>query len=338
MNKKILIVSILILLLIIILGTSIGSYSISPDKIINVLLYKLLNIKLPENITQNDINIIWMLRFPRVLLAVLVGASLGVSGSCVQSVLKNSLASPYTLGVSSGASFGAALVIITKLSIPYLKNFTLTSVGFVCGLITVIIIIGISERIDHSLSNQTIILMGMIISLLINALLTIIIALAHQETRQIILWHMGSLALKSWSSIIALLPFFFVGIIGILYYTNELDALTFGEENALTLGVDVKKVKRMLIIFSCILAGSAIAITGTIGFLGLVAPHIVRKLFGAKHKMVIPISAIFGAAFLIITDLIARTIISPSELPVGAITALIGAPFFAAVYFSKGSR
>jgi iron complex transport system permease protein len=335
MNKKYMVFSIILLVIVLGIGTSVGSSNVGLSTVTSILSHKIFHTPLGEHITGNELSIIWIFRFPRVLLALLVGASLAISGTCIQSVLRNPLASPYTLGVSSGASFGVALVIITGLYIPFLGHFTLTTIGFLSGMMTIFLVIHFTNKIDKHLSNQTIILAGMIFSLFINALLTLLIALSQEEMRQIINWQMGSLALRGWSYVYALLPFFIVGTMGSLYYAKELDALTFGEEHALSLGVDVKKVKGRLILFAALLTGSAVAVSGTIGFIGLVAPHIVRKIFGPRHAIVIPLSGIFGALFLILTDLIARTVISPAELPVGAITALIGAPFFCFVYFSK---
>lgn len=335
MNKKYVISSIVAALCIMVVGIAIGSSTIELPKLLSIVLHKTVGASLAEGVSNKDVIIIMVLRLPRVLLAFIIGGALAVSGGCIQSVLKNPLASPYTLGVSSGASFGVALIILSGFSLSFLGKMTLTTVGFLSALLTIFIVIRFTSKIDPSMSNQTIILAGMVFSLFINALLTIIIALSKEQMQQIILWQMGSLSLRSWSYVKAILPFFIIGVGGILVHAKELDALSFGEEDAISLGIDVKKVKRRLIFFSAILAGSAVAVSGTIGFIGLVAPHIVRKIFGAKHTMVIPMSIVFGGSFLILCDLIARTIISPSELPVGAITAFVGAPFFAAVYFSN---
>ena len=144
--------------------------------------------------------------------------------------------------------------------------------------------------------------------------------------------------MKGFSSVKAIIPFILIGLVGVLIHTREMDILTFGEEQAKAVGVDTTKVKKRLFIFSAILTGSSVALSGTIGFVDLIAPHIVRRIFGSKHIYVIPMSFIFGGTLMVITDLIARTIIAPAELPVGAVTALIGAPFFAYIYFGKGKR
>ena len=321
--------------LIICIGTSIGSSNINLFDIFSIIGNKVLNIPLDYKITGQEVAIIWELRFPRVLLAFLIGGALSVSGAAIQSILKNPLASPYTLGVSSGAGLGAALVIIFGFNISFLGDFTLPIVGFIFGLLTVIIVISFSRRVDIFLSNNTIILAGMVFSLFLNAILTTAGALNGDSLKAISLWQMGSFSMKGWSYVYAFIPFLLIGMVGISLYTKEMDILTFGEDNAKSVGVDTNKVKTRLFVFTAVLAGSAISLSGIIGFIDLIAPHIVRKIFGAKHNLVIPMSFILGGSLMVITDLISRTIISPSELPIGAITALIGAPFFAYIYFKK---
>ncbi len=333
MNKKLILLSTLFLFMLIAVTISIGSSNIPIKDIVFIIYNKIFNPNNLENIDQKYVVIVWNLRLPRAVLALLVGASLAVSGSAMQSILKNPLASPYTLGVSAGASLGVAVVIIFNLSIPFLGYFTLTTIGFLSGLITVVAVLAFSRAVDKNFSNQTIILAGVILGLFVSAALTTITALAQDDLKRIILWQLGSFSSRSWQHVLAILPFFIVGVLGTIFYSRELDSLAFGEEQALSLGIEVNKVKRRLILFSAILAGSAVAVSGPIGFVGLVIPHIVRKIFGPRHAVVIPMAIVFGGGFLIITDLIARTVMAPIELPVGAITALIGAPFFALIFF-----
>lgn len=335
-NKKKSILSIIVIFIILLLGTSIGSSDISLVDTVSIILNKTLNISLAGNISAKDISIIWKLRLPRVLLAFLVGGCLATGGSVVQSVLKNELASPYTLGVSSGASLGAGLVVVTGITIPVIGSFTLPFVGFVFGLITVFSVIVFSTKIDRSMSNNTIILVGMVLSLFVNALLTTLTSFFSNDLKKIALWQMGSFAMRGWTYVKLILPFFLIGMIGVLRFTKEMDILTFGEEQAKAVGVDTYKVKRKLFILCAILTGGSVALSGTIGFVDLIAPHVVRKVFGSNHRYVVPMSFLFGGGLMVITDLIARTIVAPMELPVGAVTALIGAPFFAYVYFKKG--
>nr|WP_312984314.1 iron ABC transporter permease [Clostridioides sp.] len=335
-NRNKLLISIAFAFLIICIGTSLGSSNISIYDTVVIILQKIFNTSLGNNnIDPKNISIVWKLRLPRVLLAFIVGGCLSISGAVVQSILKNQLASPYTLGVSSGASLGAGVVIISGLSIPIISGFTLPIVGFLFGLATVYLVIVFSNKIDKSMSNNTIILCGMVFSLFVNALLTTLTALFSNELKAVSLWQMGSFAMKGWLYVRLVLPFFIIGTIGVLKYTKEMDILTFGEEQAKSVGVDTQIVKKKLFIFASILTGGAVSLSGTIGFVDLIAPHVARKIVGSSHRYVIPMSFIVGGSLMVITDLIARTIVSPSELPVGAITAIIGAPFFAWVYFKK---
>lgn len=329
------IVSIIICIIVLMMGVSLGSIYVPFGQIINILASKIFNLPLSQDIPNISISILWNLRLPRTLLAFLVGGALAVSGTVMQSVLKNPLASSYTLGVSSGASLGAAFVIVTGFNIPFLGMFTLPLVGLTFGLVTVYSAVRFASRMDKNLENNTIILVGMVFSLFINAILTLLISMSKEHLTQLTFWQMGSFALKDWSNVAVLLPIVLIGVFVLRNYSKELDIMTFGEEQAFTMGVDVQKVKWLLLGLSAALTGSAISFVGVIGFIDLIAPHVVRKIFGSSHKIVIPMSMLFGGAFMVICDLIARTIISPSELPVGAITALIGAPFFAYVYFSK---
>ncbi|MEG0855779.1 MAG: iron ABC transporter permease [Terrisporobacter sp.] len=336
-NRRKAILSIFIVFFIICLGTSIGSSDISIVDTISIIGNKLFNLPLANHIEPKQISIIWKLRLPRVLLAFLVGGCLATSGAVVQSVLKNQLASPYTLGVSSGASLGAGLVIVTGISVPIIGSFTLPVIGFVCGLVTVFSVISFSAKIDKTMSNNTIILSGMVFSLFVNALLTTLSAFFSEDLKSITLWKMGSFAMRGWSYIGMIIPFALIGMIGVIRFTREMDILTFGEEQAKIIGVNTEKIKTKLFIYCAILTGGSVALSGTIGFVDLIAPHVVRKIFGSNHRYVIPMSFVFGGCLMMITDLIARTIVAPMELPVGAVTALIGAPFFAYVYFKKGS-
>ncbi len=188
---------------------------------------------------------------------------------------------------------------------------------------------------DKNLENNTIILVGMVFSLFINGCLTLMISLNKESVSRLTFWQMGSFSSQNWSNFWILLPIVLVGVLLLVKYSRELDIMTFGEEQALTMGVDTRRIKWLLLGISAAITGSAISFVGVIGFIDLIAPHVVRKIFGPSHKIVIPMSFLFGGSFMVICDLAARTITAPSELPVGAITALIGAPFFANIYFSK---
>ena len=178
----------------------------------------------------------------------------------------------------------------------------------------------------------------MVFSLFVNAVTTLLSVLNREHSQRLIFWQMGSFSLRDWSTIYILLPVVIAGTLYITHYNRELDMMTFGEEQAKTMGVNLKRVKWILLITAAALTGSTIAFVGVIGFVDLVAPHVVRRLFGSSHRYVIPMSALFGGSFMVISDLAARTVASPSELPVGAVTALIGAPFFAYIYFGRKAK
>jgi iron complex transport system permease protein len=315
-------------------GTALGSSSIGLTETLGVILEKIFHLPVMGGGSKNAV-IVWNLRFPRALLAFMTGGALSVSGAVFQSVLKNQLASPYILGVSSGASLGAGLVILTGFSLPLLGGFTLPAAGFVFGLGTVFFVLAFAARLDKVLSNNTVILFGMVLSLFVNAILTTLAALYREELKNLLYWQMGSFALKGWSYTGLLFPFLLLGSLGLIRYTREMDILTFGEEQAQSMGVDTRKTRRNLLACSALLTGGAVALSGTIGFVDLIAPHLARKIIGSTHRYVLPMAFCIGGSLLVVTDLVARTVVSPSELPVGAVTALIGAPFFAWVYFKK---
>jgi iron complex transport system permease protein len=339
MNKKTLIYCSLASLLtffILCLGIGAGSSEIHFLDILSIISHKIFHTNLRPHIKPSDVIIIWTLRLPRVLLAFFVGGAISVSGAVMQSILKNPLASPYTLGVSSGASLGASIIILTGFSLPLIANFTLPLTGFIMGLLTVSGVLIFAKKVDQTLSNMTIILTGMVFSLFLNAFLTLLTSFAGESMNTLILWQMGSFSMRGWPYFQIYLPFFLVGVLGIYRYTKEMDILSFGEEEATALGVSTIRIKKQLFIFTAVLTGACVAVSGVIGFVDLVAPHIVRKIFGVKHHIVIPMCLLIGGCIMVIADLAARTLISPSELPIGAITALIGAPFFAYIYFGKG--
>jgi len=337
LNNGKLILGLIISIFIIVIAASLGSSRISFGDTILITLHKIFRIPLSDNIDPRNVSIVWLLRLPRVLLAFFTGGALAMSGAVCQSILRNPLASPYILGVSSGASLGAGIIIISGISLPFLAGFSLPLTGFIFGLLTVFLVASFSSRIDKSMSNNTIILCGMVLSLFLNAVLTTLSAVFSDDLRRIALWQMGSFAMRGWTYIWLLLPFLVIGTAGIFLYTKEMDILSFGDEQAKSAGVETGTLRKKLLALCAVLTGASVALSGVIGFVDLIAPHAARRIIGSRHKLLIPMSFLLGGSLMVCTDLTARTVISPSELPVGAITALIGAPFFAWVYFYRGS-
>ncbi len=327
--------SVLLCLLALILSVGVGSVRLSVGETASIIAHKLFGAALPATIADTSVSILWTIRMPRVLLAFCVGAMLSVSGTVMQSILRNPLASSYTLGVSSGASLGAAAVMLTGFTLPLLGAYTLPFVGLLSGLVAVFAAVTFAARVDKGMRSNTIILAGMVFSLFINAVLTLLYSFAKENTQRLLHWQMGSFALKGWSEVGLLFPVAVVGVLILTRYARELDMLTFGEEDAGAMGMSTRRVKWLLLALSAALTGSAVAFAGVIGFIDLIAPHVVRRIFGAKHKLVVPMSALFGGGFMALCDMGARTIAAPVELPVGAVTALIGAPFFAYVFFRR---
>ncbi|MDR0539673.1 MAG: iron ABC transporter permease [Spirochaetaceae bacterium] len=321
---------------------SAGAKNISIADTVIILLHNVFPAALVEkfyrHISAANAVIVWDLRFPRALLAFLAGGSMSVAGAVLQSLLKNQLASPYMLGVSAGASFGAALVILVGISTPLLGIWMLPCAGFAGGLLTVCIVTVFSAKIDKSFSNNTVILCGMVFSLFINAVITVLMALRAQKLRTLIMWQMGSFAFKGWVYVRIMFVFLIIGALPLARYTRELDLLTFGEIEAKSAGVDTNRVKALLFLLATALAGSAVALSGIIGFVDLVGPHLARRIVGPVHARLLPASFLAGGSLMAASDFLARTVISPSELPVGAVTALIGAPFFAYIYFRPQRR
>lgn len=320
------------------IGAGVGTVYVSPGDALAIVAHKIGGIDLPAGIKPSTEGIVWDLRLPRVLLAFLAGAALSVSGAVMQSILKNPLASSFTLGVSSGASLGAGLVILAGVSLPFAGSLAVPAAGFAFSLLTIAAVMRFSRAVDPRLDNNTIILSGMIVSLFANAILTLLSALSKTEINRLILWQMGSFALKGWTPVFILLPATLAGTVGILSFARELDILTFGDDEATALGVPVRRVKKTLIALASVLTGTAVSFVGVIGFLDLAVPHAARRLLGPAHRALIPFSALAGGTFMVLADLLARTIIPPLDLPVGAITAIIGAPFFAWIYLASRRR
>ena len=279
--------------------------------------------------------IISQIRLPRVLLGLLVGCALAISGATMQGLFRNPLASPYVLGVASGASFGASLVILLNLRgvifLPLGAFFgSLLAVGGVYWLA--------QER--GKTSVYTLILAGVAIGALFSALtsFTIFLQSGSRRVTDVIFWLMGGLGRANWTYVYALLPIALLGSITLIAFSRDLNALSIGEEGAFHLGINPEMSKRIMLGVATLLTSSAVAFAGTIGFVGLIVPHIMRLIIGPDHRFLLPATAIAGAIFLVWADIAARTVASPAEMPVGIITAFLGAPFFLYLLKKKGAH
>jgi len=279
------------------------------------------------NITSFDSNslyILWHIRLPRVLMSVLTGGGLAICGTAYQAIFRNPLSDPYTLGVSSGASLGAALAIVLGL-----EGFFLGVGGFafIFALLTVLIIINIAS-VGSRIHTTTLLLAGTSINFLISAIIAILMVVNQHSMERIIFWTLGSLAFSKMSDVVVVAIFVVLAFVLLRFHAKDLNALLMGSDTAHCLGIDVERTKKTILLFTTLMIGVIVSYCGVIGFVGLVVPHIVRLLVGSDNRRIIPFSFLGGAIFMLLADIASRTLAAPSELPIGAITAFVGAPFF----------
>ena len=278
--------------------------------------------------------IVFNIRLPRIMLAGLVGFSLSLGGLVFQALLRNPLADPFILGVSSGSAFGAILGIIFGLS--FSLGIPLMSFG---GALLTIYLVLLMGRRKMGMESSTILLAGVIINAFFTAIIMFFIATAVDDRLHTMLfWLYGDLSQSGYSQSAIIAPVLLVAFVVLYGLARHLNLITAGEEIALQLGVDVEKAKMICFFVVSLMIGLVVAFSGLIGFVGLIVPHLGRMIFGSDHRLLMPVSALGGAVFLIVADTVARTVISPSELPVGVITAFIGAPFFIYLLKTRGSK
>ena len=330
MIKKIIIILIFVFISII-LSICVGSVFISPKEIISIFIYKIFNLRLIDNIDKMNTDIIFSIRVPHAVLSFFVGASLSMTGVVIQSILRNPLASTYNLGISSGAGIGAALVIITGM---YSNQYAFIIVSMAFAFMSILFILFISERIDKYLNNNSIILAGIVISLFLNSVMSFLAYIFPKYSNQIILWQLGTLYVRNILDIFIIILLALISLLVLMKYSSVLDIMTFGDDTSLSLGVDAKKMRIFFILVSSFITAVLVAFTGIIGFVDLVSPHIARKIFGAKHIIVLPMSALLGGVLLNFSDIFSRVIVQGSNIPIGIVTAVIGAPFFLYIFIS----
>lgn len=288
-----------------------------------------------SGLTKIQDAIVWELRLPRVILATLVGAGLSVCGAVLQSMLRNPLADPFMLGISSGAGLGAVMVLILGIGA---GSIGLAGGAFVGALATFGLVMMVSRLAGRSIA--VLILTGVAIAQLCSAITSFVLyvfATAH-ETRGVLFWLMGSLSSSHWGDIGISAAIVTVGLIVCIGAASQLDAFTFGEDSAASLGVNVARTRGILLAVTALITAVLVSSSGSIGFVGLTLPHAARALVGVKHRVLIPTSALLGAIFLLWVDTLARTMIAPQELPVGVMTAIIGVPAFVAILVQRGRQ
>lgn len=275
-----------------------------------------------------DASIFWRIRVPRVLTAFIAGGALALSGMTFQAMFRNPLATPFTLGVSSGASLGAALSVTFGLTFSVLGVSSTTILAFVGAVLSVALVYGLTQ-LRSGFSTATMLLSGVAVSFFFSSLILFLQYSAElYNSFRMLRWVMGGLGLVGYDSLLSILPFVVTGVVLLLYATHDLNLLMLGDDLAISRGVDVVKIKRLLFFVTSLMVGGVVAVCGPIGFVGMMVPHMCRLMVGSDHRHLIPASLLFGGVFLTLCDTFARTILAPAELPVGVITAFLGGPFF----------
>jgi iron complex transport system permease protein len=315
------------LIVVIAVATSIGSVSIPLSATIKVILSKLSFLHIAPTWQSGTDIIISEIRLPRVVLAGLVGAALGTAGATYQGLFRNPLADPYLIGVAQGASLGAVVGFLLPVSGSFLGMGVVPMLAFLGALASMAVVYALARQ-GKSLPVTTLILAGVALSALLGSIVSYLIISSGDKMHSIVFWLMGSFSLSRWSDVRLVLPYMVIGIGVILLYSRPLNVMQLDEEQAQQLGINVEKMKLVLLAAATLITAAAVSFVGTIGFVGIIIPHAVRLIWGADYRFLLPLSVLSSAIFLILADLIARTLLSPTEIPVGVVTALFGAPFF----------
>lgn len=335
MSKSVTPILLLLVLLLagtVILSSCIGAVKINLHELMSILTYKT-GLSPTVDFKPQQAAVLLNIRLPRVILGVCIGAGLGISGAAIQGLFRNPLAEPGLIGISSGATLFAVLMIVMEVSIfkvihGMLGFYALSLAAFGGACMTTAVVYRLSTRQGKTIT-LTLLLSGIAINALAGSFIGLLTYIAtDDQLRTITFWSLGSLGGASWETVLGLLPFILVPVLVLPFMAKSLNALALGDAEALHMGVDVRKLKRKIIVFATMAVGASVAVAGVIGFIGLIIPHILRMVFNADHRLVIPGSALLGAVLLTLADLVARTLVAPAELPIGILTALIGTPVF----------
>jgi iron complex transport system permease protein len=305
-------------------GILVGPAALAPGRIMAALADRLPLISVDSGLSDREVAILFELRLPRVVLALLVGAVLSVSGGAYQGVFRNPLADPYLLGVAAGAGLGATLAIVTAGSGSLLVGVA----AFLGAVAAVVAAYGLGAAAGGRRTGSTLILAGVAVAAFLTAAQTFVQQRNTDAIREVYSWILGRLGTAGWQEVLLLLPYAGVGITVVLLHRRLLDALAVGEEEARTLGVRPERVRIIVVLAATLATAGAVAVSGLIGFVGIIVPHAVRLLVGGSYRVILPLSVLGGGAFMVVADLVARSVLSPAEVPIGVVTAFIGGPFF----------
>jgi iron complex transport system permease protein len=315
------------LVVVIVVATSIGSVKIPLSTTFSVLLDRLPLVDMHQTWTGAIATIVWDIRLPRVILAGLVGAALSIAGATYQGLFRNPLADPYLIGVAQGASVGAIIGFLMPAAWN-IAGFGLIPLLAFIGAILATVVVYLLARVGKTLPVTTLILAGVALSALLSSIASYLIISSGNRMHGIIFWLMGSFSMSKWSDVGTVFPYVAVGTAVIIVFARLLNVMQLDEEQAQQLGVNVERFKILLLAAATLITAASVAFVGTIGFVGIIIPHAVRLVWGADHRFLLPLAVLTGAIFMILTDLVSRTILAPTEIPIGVITAVCGAPFF----------
>jgi len=306
---------------------AVGSVNIPLGIVVKAFFHRWSFLAIPVDWPSSFETILFDLRFPRTILIALTGASLAGSGAAYQGLFRNPLADPYLIGVASGAGLGAILAMSYRWPITTAGFFSVPLAAFVGGSLTVALVYFLA-RVGKTVPTTNLLLAGITIGSFCTALTSFLMIRSQGELRRAIIWLMGGVSTTSWAPVLAMLPYTILGLMLLITSGKALNVLQFGEEQAQQMGLNIRLAKTLVIIGATLAAASAVAFSGIIGFIGLIVPHILRMSTGPDHRRLIPLSALAGISVLLFTDVLARVLIPPQEVPLGIITALAGAPFF----------
>jgi iron complex transport system permease protein len=319
----------LLLLSVILVSTGMGYIKIPLPAVAKIIFAKIFgNLSWIQGLDEVFPVVILDVRLPRILTAALVGAGLAMSGVVFQGILLNPLADPYTLGVSAGAAFGAALAIL--LNIHFLGTYSIPLFAFIGAASTLLFVIYLSSSAE-GLSSNNLILSGIIVAAILSAGISFLKYVADEQVAVIIFWLMGSFGSKTWTDVALIISIVCIGFFVFIYYARDLNLMSLGNRSAASLGVDTGRVTLVLLAMASFVAAVCVSVSGIIGFVGLLVPHIVRLVTGPDNKKLLPVSMLAGAILLLCADTITRAVL-PSEIPIGVLTALIGGPFFCYIF------
>lgn len=312
-------------------GTVLGAVSIPPDRVVLEILDHVPGIDVSSGLTAREAAIVWELRFPRVTLGLMVGAMLAIAGAAYQGVFRNPLADPYLLGASEGAGLGATAALVTNATFRFGPFDSLPLAAFVGALAAVALTYVLASLGGPLRSTAVLLLAGIAVSAFLSAIQTFMLQRNSEDIRSVYSWLTGTLSTTGWHDVGTVLPYLVVTTAVLVAYRRSLDVLAVGDDEASVLGLDVGRTRLIVVAAASLATAAAVSVSGLIGFVGIVVPHTVRLLSGTSYRVVLPLSLLFGGAFLAGADLLARTAFAPAEIPIGVITAFVGAPFFAVV-------